>query len=743
MLLRSGWGPGYPEIQHMPEMSLEARSRLHGTARIEPVKPLVAGEEVRLTFTFEIGEEIPCGGQLGIAWRWPLDWTDLQSDHPEQAGFVACSGLSCTYHPYSGVEPWHHYLALRVESRPLRCGERVQVVCGERSHGGAGWRAPTCTAKAAGFLMLIDPQGKNRWIRLPDPPTFPILPGPIARLLLIAPSAVVVGERAEVLVRAEDRWGNPTLLEDVLPTIEGGTGTQADVGEVRVLQDPPAYWGSVRFSEASTVTLRATIPGTDWVAHSNPIRVHAQRPEQRVFWGDFHSGQCEIGCGLGTLSDHYRFARDAAGLQFITHQGNDHYVTCADWQHTRQTTEEFYEPGRYVPFLGCEWSPPTRDGGDRNVAYLHDEPRLRRSGRFFVETNPDPEPDLPRAPEFLAALKDQEVLINMHVGGRPTNLDYHEPAIERLAEIHSTHGTSEWFVLDALSRGYRVGITAGSDGVMGRPGACQPGWRLLRNLPNGLTAVLAEELTRESVWNALRSRRCYATTGPRILLHVEVDGQPMGAEYQTKGCPLIQISVVGTAALERIDLLRGTQVLCSWNLARATTRPGQFLRLLWGGTQKRGTARAQTVTWDGSLTLTHGRIAAVRPVGYFAPLDGLWQPDPHTLAWRSATAGNEAGVVLEIEGDEATAGRFSSEPCCFDFSLNQVSTAPLVVAAGGVERQVQIGPAPCAEGPRKAELSFRDMQPVEGASPYWVRVVQVDQAKAWSSPVYVSFSSGR
>ncbi len=68
------------------------------------------------------------------------------------------------------------------------------------------------------------------------------------------------------------------------------------------------------------------------------------------------------------------------------------------------------------------------------------------------------------------------MLINLHVGGRPTNLDYYAPEIERLAEIHSTHGTSEWFVVDALGRGYKVGITAGTDGVMTRPGACHPGW---------------------------------------------------------------------------------------------------------------------------------------------------------------------------------------------------------------------------------------------------------------------------
>jgi len=135
------------------------------------------------------------------------------------------------------------------------------------------------------------------------------------------------------------------------------------------------------------------------------------------------------------------------------------------------------------------------------------------------------------------ALRDEPVLINLHAGGRPTNFAFHEPRVERLAEIHSTHGTSEWFFLDALRRGHRVGVTAGADGVSGRPGADHPGTRQIRNVRSGITAVYATDLTREGIWEALRARRTYATTGERILLSVTVDGQPMGSEFDTDGEP--------------------------------------------------------------------------------------------------------------------------------------------------------------------------------------------------------------
>ena len=42
------------------------------------------------------------------------------------------------------------------------------------------------------------------------------------------------------------------------------------------------------------------------------------------------------------------------------------------------------------------------------------------------------------------------------------------------------------------------------------------------------------------------------------------------------------------------------------------------------------------------------------------------------------------------------------------------------------------------DGPQNVDLSYQDTQPLAGTLPYWVRVVQVNRAKAWSSPVYVA-----
>ena len=721
VLLVSGF-PGRGQVWHMAGMSAAERLRRHGTASCEPAGDLVAGERVRVAFGFELGEtEIGAGGRLRVAWRWPFDWTELSREDMEVS---APAAVEAVHESRGDLDPWNHHIELRVREGKLRRGDRVHLVCGGRK----GWGAPTFAARSVGFLLLINPEGGDDWVRLLDPPPFALAPGPPFRLVATAPSEGTVQEEILMRVRAEDKWGNPALLE-APPQVGAEEGMSSRVEGVDVRG---VFRYALRWQDPGVYRPRFQAPGAGLQAVSNPVRIHPAPPALQVYWGDLHSGQTEIGCGAGSLKDHFTYARDVAGLQFASQQANDHYVGAEIWDHVRRVSREFYAPGHFACFLGCEWSPPTEDGGDRNVIYRGDEERLRRSGRFFREEEPDPEPDLPRAPEFLAAMRNEEVILNLHVGGRPTNLDFHEPAIEPLFEIHSTHGTSEWFVEDALRRGYKVGVTAGADGVMGRPGACQPGRRLSRTVRNGLTAVYAEGLTREALWEAFKARRCYATSGERILLRVEVDGRLMGEEFETDGQPLMRVEVEGTAAVERVDLLRGVEVLCSWRTARVQAGS---LRVLWGGTEKRGTARDQLVVWDGGLHLDGGRIEDLRPVGMQSGADSIRQEGPHCLRWTAATGGNDMGLVCRVEGDGI--GRFQSEHCSFEFGIKQVQRAPMVVEAGGVGKFVEVGSAPAEEGPQRLEMEFRDTAPLDGEWPYWVRVVQVNRARAWSSPVYV------
>ena len=85
----------------------------------------------------------------------------------------------------------------------------------------------------------------------------------------------------------------------------------------------------------------------------------------------------------------------------------------------------------------------------------------------------------------------------------------------------------------------------------------------------GLAAFLTEDLTRQGVLEALRSRRVYATNGPRIVLDSRMAGRLMGAEIDltalegaaaVSGSVELQIVVVAPGVLDRVDVIRSGQV---------------------------------------------------------------------------------------------------------------------------------------------------------------------------------------
>jgi hypothetical protein len=67
--------------------------------------------------------------------------------------------------------------------------------------------------------------------------------------------------------------------------------------------------------------------------------------------------------------------------------------------------------------------------------------------------------------------------------------------------------------------------------------------------------VISPSRTREAILAAIRARRCYATSGAKILLAVHVAGFPMGSELDIDGPVEVHARVLGTTDIERIELM--------------------------------------------------------------------------------------------------------------------------------------------------------------------------------------------
>jgi len=70
-------------------------------------------------------------------------------------------------------------------------------------------------------------------------------------------------------------------------------------------------------------------------------------------------------------------------------------------------------------------------------------------------------------------------------------------------------------------------------------------------------------LDRTSIYNALKERRCYATTGARIILDFTVNGNSMGAMITCaeKEPRIIQSKVMGTEKIKYVELLKNGEVI--------------------------------------------------------------------------------------------------------------------------------------------------------------------------------------
>jgi hypothetical protein len=285
---------------------------------------------------------------------------------------------------------------------------------------------------------------------------------------------------------------------------------------------------------------------------------------------------------------------------------------------------------------------------------------------------------------------------------------------------------------EALEKGYRVGFTAGSDDHKGRPGAAYPGSGSF-GVYGGLTCIWAEELTREGLWEALKARRCYGTTGQRIRLEVTADGQRMGSEYAADGPPELQVRVWGTAPIERVDVFRGLEQVYSYpeEIERAEDR----VRVAWSGQRIR--ARNRLVRWDGGLSIDQGKILAAKGYAFDSAAEGIEDMSERAVSWKSVTTGDADGVVLHLEAEDEAVLSFDTPVIQHAVSLAEIAEGPVVVEAGGIDIQVVFERLPLGVG-REVAFSFREEKLAPGCHPYWVRVVQTDGAKAWASPIYVT-----
>ena len=709
----------------------------YGWAEIDPDEPVTAGATGTWRIIYHAGRYgVDDGGVIKIAWRDVSDWQAPQFDDPAAPGYASVdttgpSSLRPAFEKQRYVRPWRLCVTIDVFDDSLCEGDTVTLTLGDTSGGSPGARAQTFCKERFEFRVAVDWCGAWVYVEVPSP-AVPIVSGPPHKLVALCASETVPGESAWAGIKAEDVWGNPCRDYNGKVNLDANGLT----GLPETFRFRPEDLGTRRFDNVLALRngvfrIRAEDRSLGLIAESNPLRCVESANRYRPYWGDLH-GQSEETVGTNPVSSYFRFARESAFIDFAGHQGNDFQITEAVWEEIRRQANDQNDPGRFVAFVGYEWSGNTPVGGDHNVYFPCETGPLHRSSHVLIQDKSDAHTDCLHVTDLYKAMKGRDVLLVPHVGGRYANLDWHDPEFERLVEVYSEWGEFEWFLKWALGNGYRVGFTAGSDDHKGRPGAAYPGSGSF-GVYGGLTCVFATELTRRGLWQALKARRCYGTTGQRILVNVNADGHPMGSDLQVSDPPEIAVDVIGTAPVESVEVFRGLKV--AYRFPETKPRAHDRVRISWSGQRIR--ARNRLVRWDGRLCLDRGRILDAEGYAFDSASEGIQAVSDHSVAWKSVTTGDADGVILTLDAPPQATIEFKTDIVSHSVTLQEIAAGPVRIPAGGIDIAVVFERAPLGSG-REVRFTCREPELPGGCHPYWVRVIQTDGAKAWTSPIYVT-----
>ncbi len=507
------------------------------------------------------------------------------------------------------------------------------------------------------------------------------------------------------------------------------------------------------------------------VVRQRPAGPAGEPGNHKVYFGDLHN-HGDVGYAQGTLRRVYEIARNHLDFFAFTPHAHWHdiqhfdgnienkwingfHVTRARWPEVLGMAKEFDSPGKFVTLAGYEWHSTSM--GDYHLIFPDLDAQLY---------TPDDLADLQRF-----ALQRGCIMIPHHPalrqGRRGANFAHIDPKVSPLLEIYSEWGNAEhdrgpypyirhtesgrWTrntLQFALSQGHRFGVIASTDDHLGYPGG----------YGEGLAAVLAPELTRGAILEALRERRTYAVSGDRIVLGYTLNGQSMGRELPYTRQRQLSVSVGGWDQVDRVEVLKNNRVIHrDYPMDRSTSARSWAAPALvrfeygWGPWPALGITR--TCDWSFEIALEGGVIEAVHPCFTSGPLeeerrDRIVEQTEHAVRVRSFTALRQQ---IEDRSQKAIALRLRGGPDSLlsvtidapskkkvQLRLSELAESSEAVFTGEFPRESAMLNRLVFEDHFKTSFDISDEADGSRTDWYYVRVVQANGQMAWSSPIWVN-----
>jgi hypothetical protein len=330
------------------------------------------------------------------------------------------------------------------------------------------------------------------------------------------------------------------------------------------------------------------------VARMRKHRFAAGGKNYQYLRGEYHrhTEMSWDGAPDGSLEDMFRYAIDAVKFDWIGNGDHDNGAGREySWWLTQKLTDAYAVPGKFTPMFTYERS-VGYPHGHRNVMFA------QRGIRTLPRLAPPLDPPLAKGGKGGAVagihaddtkmlyryLKEFNGICAMHTSATGMGTDWrdNDPAVEPIVEIYQG---------DRMSYEHPGAPRAGFDPKSGMEPANVGGWEPLgfvnlalkeKGYKLGFQAssdhwsthisfftVLVEDTPRKGVQDdrqalldAVKKRHCYGATD-NILVDFRCGEAIMGDETTVTGAPEFKVYVAGTATLDKIEMLRDSEVVAS------------------------------------------------------------------------------------------------------------------------------------------------------------------------------------
>jgi len=274
--------------------------------------------------------------------------------------------------------------------------------------------------------------------------------------------------------------------------------------------------------------------------------------------------------------------------------------------------------------------------------------------------------------------------------------------------------------------------------------------------------VLAAELTREAIFDAIRNRRTYAVTGDRIALDFQLNGRLMGSELPYTRPRELAVTVTGWDQLDRVEILKNNRVLHrDFPMDRVPTerswKEPVLLRFEYGWGPWPALDMTRVCDWDINITLEGGLLENVQTCFQAGPLDEtrrdkILERSGKHLRVQSFTALRQQfedistkAVVLKIRGGPDTRVKITlRKPTDVSLSqtFSQLAQSGEMLFTGDFPKESAMVHRLVFHDHYHTSYNVPDTDDGKALNWYYLRATQANNQIAWSSPIWVDPRTG-